>query len=372
MGELYLGLMSGTSQDGVDAALVTIGSTDYTVQRTATTPYPETLHGRIGALLRDPRPSLHELGQLDVAIGNFFARCVNRLLDECAVAPGQVAAIGHSGHTVLHCPAGPEPFTMQLGDPSTVAAATGIATVGHLRQMDVALGGQGAPLAPAFHQWSFSHPQECRVVVNIGGIANITILQPGRTLLGFDTGPGNTLLDGWTRRCLGRPYDHDGDWSRTGRIHGKLLKILMDDAYFRRLPPKSTGLEHFNLAWLESGLERTGERPSDEDIQATLTELTAATITDAVAAVDCAPRRVILCGGGTHNSALTDRLAARLDSATVESSAKHGIGPEWVEAVLFAWLARARLRGEPGNAPAVTGACRPAPLGGVYYGMGRH
>ena len=372
MGELYLGLMSGTSQDGVDAALVTMGSAGYTVHRTATTPYPEELHRRIEALLRDRQPFLHELGQLDVAIGDFFAQCVNRLLGECDVEPGRVAAIGHSGHTVLHHPSGPEAFTMQLGDPSTVAARTGITTVGHLRQMDVALGGQGAPLAPAFHQWCFSAPGESRVVVNIGGIANITVLQPGRTLLGFDTGPGNTLLDGWAQRCLGRPYDHDGDWSRTGRVRGSLFKILMDDAYFQRQSPKSTGLEHFNLAWLETSLERTGKRPSDADIQATLTELTAATITDAIVAVNSAPDRVILCGGGAHNKALTERLAARLAEATVESSARHGIEPEWVEAVLFAWLARARLRAEPGNAPSVTGAGRPAPLGGVYYGTGQH
>ncbi len=371
MGGLYIGLMSGTSHDGVDAALVTIGSTDYTVHRTATAPYPKRLRRRIGALLSDPRISLQKLGQLDVAIGGFFAACVNNLLDECAVEPGQVTAIGHSGHTVLHHPVGPESFTMQLGDPSTVAARTGITTVGHLRQMDVALGGQGAPLAPAFHQWSFSDAHECRVVVNIGGIANITVLKPGRTLSGFDTGPGNTLLDGWTRRCLGRPYDHNGDWSRTGRVHAKLLKVLMDDAYFRQPPPKSTGLEHFNLSWLETGLKRTGERPSDADIQATLTKLTAATIAAAIVAEDCAPRRIILCGGGTRNTALTERLAARLTDATVESSASYGIEPEWVEAVLFAWLARARLRGEPGNAPSVTGACRPAPLGGVYYGTGR-
>ena len=308
---------------------------------------------------------------MDVAIGDFFAQCANRLLEEGTVEPSQVAAIGHSGHTVFHRPAGPEPFTMQLGDPSTVAARTGITTVGHLRHMDVALGGQGAPLAPVFHEWAFADPGECRVVVNIGGIANATVLDSGRALLGFDTGPGNTLLDKWSQRCTGKPYDHDGDWSRTGRVHKELLEELMGDAYFRRSPPKSTGLEHFNLGWLEAALGRAVERPGEADIQATLTELTAATIAAAIRAVDCRARRIIVCGGGARNGALMQRLAGRTAGIPVETSDRHGVDPEWVEAVLFAWLARARLRGEPGNTPSVTGARRPATLGGVYFGVGR-
>lgn len=370
MGEHYLGLMSGTSQDGVDAALVTLDSNDYMVHLTATTPYPDELRQRIEALLAESQVSLRELGQLDVAIGVFFAQCATRLLRDSALESIDIAGIGHSGHTVFHSPDGTEPFTLQLGDPSTVAARTGITTVGHLRQMDVALGGQGAPLAPAFHQWSFSDPGESRVVVNIGGIANASILQPGRVLQGFDTGPGNTLMDRWTQRCTGRPYDHNGAWSKTGKVHGKLLNELMLDPYFQRPPPKSTGLEHFNPGWMQAALDRTGEHPGEADIQATLTELTAATIAMAIHAADCKPQRVILCGGGARNGALTERLAAHLTGIPLESSARHGIEPEWVEAVLFAWLARARLRGEPGNAPSVTGASRLAALGGVYYGAG--
>ena len=371
MGEFYLGLMSGTSQDGADAALVTLDSSNYTIHRTATTPYPDALRRRIAALIDVPRVSLEELGSLDVAIGSFFAQCALRLLSDSGLEPDQVKALGHSGHTVFHRPDGPEPFTLQLGDPSTVAARTGITTVGQLRQMDIALGGQGAPLAPAFHQWAFSDPGERRVVVNIGGIANVSILEPGRELQGFDTGPGNTLLDRWTQRCTGRPFDQDGKWSRTGEVHGKLFSILMADAYFRRPPPKSTGLEYFNLNWLRTGLDRAGERPSQPDIQATLTELTAATIATAIHEADCRPERVILCGGGARNGALTERLAAHLDGIFVESSARHGVEPEWVEAVLFAWLARCRLQEHPGNAPSVTGASRPATLGGVYYRVRR-
>ena len=371
MGELFLGLMSGTSQDGVDAALVTLESDSYKIHHTSTTPYPDRLRRRIEALLAAPEVSLEVLGGLDVAIGGFFADCVVRLLKGSGLEPDGVAAIGHSGHTVFHRPEGPEPFTMQLGDPSTVAARTGITTVGHLRQMDIALGGQGAPLAPAFHQWAFADPGERRVVVNVGGIANVSVLEPGRMLSGFDTGPGNTLLDRWIQRCAGEPYDHDGDWSRTGHVDDKLLDELRADPFFRQPPPKSTGLEHFNLDWLQAALGRIAKHPGDADVQATLTELTAVTIANAIGDAGCRPERVILCGGGARNGALRQRLAAHLDGIPVESSALHGIEPEWVEAVLFAWLARTRIRGEAGNAPSVTGASRPAALGGVYCGVRR-
>ncbi len=368
MGRLYLGLMSGTSQDGVDAALVTLDSRGYEIHGTSTTPYPASIRQRIETLLANSTVSLEELGGLDVAIARFFADCALRLLDESGHDPGSVAGIGHSGHTVFHRPDGQEAFTLQLGDPSTVAARTGITTVGHLRQMDIALGGQGAPLAPAFHQWAFADPGERRAVVNIGGIANVSILVSGRAPLGFDTGPGNTLLDRWAQRCIGRPYDHDGAWSRTGHVHSGLLDEMRSDPFFRLPAPKSTGLEHFNLDWLKAALERTTERPCDADVQATLVELTAATIALATRDAGRRPHRVILCGGGARNGALRQRLAAHLEGIPVESSGHHGIEPEWVEAVLFAWLSRARLRGETGNVPAVTGARRAAMLGGVYYG----
>ena len=371
MSEYYLGLMSGTSQDGIDAALVELDDRDFKIHRTSTTPYPDTLQRRVEALLATPEVSLEELGGLDVAIACFFADCVVRLLSESGLEAGLVAAIGHSGHTVFHRPAGPEPFSMQLGDPSTVAARTGITTVGHLRQMDVALGGQGAPLAPAFHRWAFADPRERRIVVNIGGIANVSILDPDRALSGFDTGPGNTLLDRWTRRCTGRPYDHDGDWSRTGTVHDRLLHELLADPYFRRPPPKSTGLEHFNLDWLQAALGRTAQQFGEADVQATLTELTAVTIAMAIRDAGSRPERVIVCGGGARNGALRQRLADHLGGIPLESSTRHGVEPEWVEAALFAWLARACLNDEPGNAPSVTGASRPATLGGVYYGVHR-
>jgi len=372
MGELYVGVMSGTSQDGVDAALVELDATKTRIHGAATTPYPDELRGRIINLITEPRVSLRELGELDVAIGRFFAQCVLKLVQMSPFETDDIVAIGHSGHTVFHRPETPDAFTMQLGDPSTIAADTGITTVGNVRNMDMALGGQGAPLAPAFHEWYFSDPSESRVAVNIGGIANVTVLHPDLPLLGFDTGPGNTLLDNWTRRCTGEPFDRNGDWSRTGEVNKVLLQVLKADEYFERQPPKSTGLEHFNLDWLREGLQVLDQKLADEDVQATLAELTAETIAEGIASTNAAPLRIILCGGGTLNTALTERLSSLLPGARLESSAAHGIDPEWVEAALFAWLARARLKGEPGNAPTVTGARQAAPLGGVYCNVCRH
>jgi len=370
MGELYLGVMSGTSQDGVDAAIVEFDAAGSQIHRATTTPYPEELRARIAKLLTEPQISLQELGKLDVAVGRFFAQCIVKLVETSSFGVSDIVAIGHSGHTVFHQPEAPDAFTMQIGDPSTIAAETGITTVGNARKMDVALEGQGAPLAPAFHKWCFSDATESRIVLNIGGIANISVLHPNRPLLGFDTGPGNTLLDNWSQRCISKPFDRDGEWSRTGTVIEPLLQTLKTDTYFQRSPPKSTGIEHFNLGWLDLGLRQLAEAPATEDVQATLTQLTAATIADAIISTDANPQRVILCGGGALNTALIERLSDLLPQAQLESSATHGINPEWVEAALFAWLARGRLEGEPGNVPTVTGARQAAPLGGVYSGTG--
>ena len=372
MSDRYVGVMSGTSQDGVDAALVEIAAASANIHQAATTPYPDELRTRLASLMTEPRVSLQELGELDVAIGRFFGQCVLKLVETSPFEADDIVAIGHSGHTVFHKPETPNAFTLQIGDPSTIAADTGITTVGNVRNMDMALGGQGAPLAPAFHEWCFSDASESRIAVNIGGIANVSVLHADLPLLGFDTGPGNTLLDNWTRQCTGKLFDHNGDVSSTGQVDQALVLALKGYEYFERRPPKSTGLEHFNLPWLERGLRGIGRTLSDEDVQATLTALTAETIADAIASTNSDPRRIILCGGGTLNTALTERLSMLLPGAQLESSAKHGIDPEWVEAVLFAWLARARLKGEPGNAPTVTGARQAAPLGGVYCGVSWH
>lgn len=360
----YIGLLSGTSVDGVDAVLCGIGETSFSLDAASTTPYPEPLKRRIDALILRPEVALAELGGLDRTVGEFFAECALALLREAGVEPGRVQAIGHHGQTVFHRPQPPEPFTLQIGDPNIVAARTGIPTVGDLRRLDVALGGQGAPLVPAFHAWRFAADDEPRTVVNIGGIANLTVLVPNRAVTGFDTGPGNTLLDRWIERVRGEPFDRNGAFSAAGAVDPALLERLLDEPYLRLPPPKSTGRELFNAAWLDARLDAApGVAP--QDVQATLAEFTARTIVDAVRARAPECRRLLVCGGGAHNADLMARLH-RLSGLPVETTAAYGVPPDWVEGAAFAWLAWARLNGHFGNVPTVTGAARPALLGGVY------
>ena len=368
MRDLFIGVMSGTSLDGIDVVLVEFDKKRVQVHRAATTPYPNGLRKKILGILQQGQISLQELGELDVAVGHFFSECISSLIASSSFNANEFIAIGHSGHTVFHKPASPNAFTMQIGDPSTIAAETGITTIGNIRNMDLALGGQGAPLAPAFHHWYFATPDESRVVVNIGGIANVSILHPKQPLIGFDTGPGNTLLDNWSLLCRGKPFDDNGSWAKTGQINQSLLALLKTDKYFTAVPPKSTGLEYFNPTWLKNTLQKVQAHLADEDIQATLTELTASTIADAIDASGTDPKCVILCGGGAFNTTLTERISALLPDAHIKTTSTYGIEPQWIEAVLFAWLARNRLHKKPGNIPTVTGASHAAPLGGIYYG----
>ncbi len=371
MSELYIGLMSGTSLDGADVVLIELDGTDCVVQAASTTPFPESLTARLRALVHTPEASLEELGTLDVALGSFFAGCVRQLVADSEHEPDEIRAIGHSGHTIFHKPAPPQPFTMQLGDPNVIAAETGIDTVADFRRMDVAHGGQGAPLTPTFHEWRFADSDEIRVVVNLGGVANITVLDPKQPLRGFDTGPANALLDGWSRHCWGERYDREGRRAREGSVNPDLLAQLLADPYFQRQPPKSTGFEHFNMAWVESKLAATDQDIPEQNVLRTLTELTAETVGNAVRAWAPNCQRVILCGGGTFNTFLVERLRQHLADCDVESSAAHGIGPEWVEAVAFGWLARRRIEQEAGTSTSVTGSRQSATLGGLYSITGR-
>jgi anhydro-N-acetylmuramic acid kinase len=361
---MYLGMISGTSIDGVDAVLVDFGERSCRVIEAATTPFPPRLLARLRRVVEVPHTELRELGALDHAVGEFFAGRALDLIARAGITCETVHAIGHHGQTIFHEPGGDEPFSMQIGDPNVVAAATGICTVADFRRLDMALGGQGAPLVPAFHAWCFGVSNEARAVVNIGGIANITALQPNQPAAGFDTGPGNTLLDLWVRRHRGVDYDRDGAWAASGRVNTALLATLLTEPYLAAAAPKSTGRELFNMNWLDGHLSRhTSTAPAD--VQATLSEFTATTIVTSVdrALRDC--KRLIVCGGGAHNTDLMARLK-RLSGRSVDTTAAFGIAPDWVEGAAFAWLARARLRSEAGNVPTVTGARRPAVLGGVY------
>ncbi len=367
MGDLYIGLNSGTSMDGIDAGLFEIDERHCITSATLSSDYPPELRQELLEASRHPeRCSPDALGRLDTWVGQCFARAAMRLVEKNAAPWSRVRAIGSHGQTIRHQPEGMRPFTMQIGDPNVIAAQTGATTVADFRRRDVALGGQGAPLASAFHRGYLASPAEPRAVVNIGGIANVTVLPAGDAkIAGFDTGPGNTLLDAWAQSRTNRPFDAGGQWSDSGRCLGDLLDVLLRDPYFSRLPPKSTGFEYFNLGWVEKHLP-TDTTAAAEDVQATLAALTARTIAGAIRQHAPGTARVLVCGGGVHNAALMRRLAEELAPVPVESTANHGIDPDWVEAATFAWLAARCLDGLPGNLPEVTGASRSTILGGIY------
>ncbi|HEY0721786.1 MAG TPA: anhydro-N-acetylmuramic acid kinase [Gammaproteobacteria bacterium] len=365
MTELYIGLMSGTSMDAIDAVLVDFGQPAPLLIDSLSTPLAPELRHRLAALANPGEDELQRLMGLDVIMGRAFASASRTLLERASVGAERVNAIGSHGQTVRHIPSGPTPSTCQIGDPNIIAEQSGITTVADFRRRDMAAGGQGAPLVPAFHAAMLRTTHQTRAVVNIGGMANISILPAVSTqeVTGFDTGPGNVLMDRWIEQSLGKGWDENGQWAAQGEVDGKLLARLLDEPFFHLAPPKSTGRELFNEAWLGSRLSGL-ERP--QDVQATLCELTARTIALAIggAAPDCS--EVMVCGGGAYNAHLMARLAANLPRAHVTTTASYGIEPRWMEAMAFAWLARQTLRGSPGNLPAVTGARHPVVLGAIY------
>lgn len=360
---LFIGLISGTSADGIDAALVRFAP-ELEVVATRTSPYPGGLRERVLALASsDARIALDDYGRLDVEIGHAFAQATLSLLDETGIDAQAIAAIGSHGQTVRHRPDGAHPFSLQIGDACVIAERTGITTVADFRRADVAAGGQGAPLLPALHAAVFADPAMPRAILNLGGIANLTLLVPGRPVSGFDTGPANCLLDAWASRHLGTPIDAGGAWARSGRADSRLLARWLDEPYFKMPPPKSSGREVFNLDWLDA---RLPAQAKPADVQATLLALTAHSVADALHAQASTVREVFVCGGGVHNTALMEALRAQLPGIRVDSTAALGLDPDGVEAVGFAWLAHARLAGEPGNLPSVTGARGPRLLGAIH------
>ncbi|MEZ0471373.1 anhydro-N-acetylmuramic acid kinase [Luteimonas salinilitoris] len=368
---LYLGLISGTSADGIDAALV-----DFDDARPQprlafgrTYPWEPALRARLVELGQGgARLGLDEFGELDVRIGHAFATAALQALADSGTPAAAVAAIGSHGQTLRHRPHGRAgdggfPFTLQLGDPSTLAERAGATVVADFRRRDVAAGGHGAPLLPALHAALLASAGESRAVLNLGGIANLTLLPRDGEVRGFDTGPANGLMDAWCLRRTGAGFDAGGTFAASGRIDQALLARLLDEPWFALPPPKSTGRDQFHLGWLESRLVGS-EAPAD--VQATLLALSVRTIADALQAAQPDTARVIACGGGVHNPVLMAALSAALPGCIVESSAVHGLDPDFVEAMGFAWLARQTLLGRPGNLPGVTGAAGPRVLGGIY------
>jgi anhydro-N-acetylmuramic acid kinase len=352
--------------DGIDAALVKIDNQSCTVKAAVSPPYPDSIRQRLELLVTPPHQTdLARIGALHTGIAHAFAAAVTDLLAASSVEATDIVALGSHGQTVFHQPGTKEPFSMQLGDPGTLAALTGITVVADFRNADLALGGQGAPLVPAFHRWAFGSLQNDRAVVNIGGIANVTLLHADGTTTGFDTGPGNGLLDLWCSKHRSTPYDNDGQWAATGTVDSGLLKQMRAEPYFKMAPPKSTGREYFNFGWLTTQLDQCPSSPSAQDIQATLSELTAIEIATAIQSIP-ACKEIAVCGGGAHNLDLMQRIRNLLPGRSVDTTARWGMDPSWVEAAAFAWLARQRLQGKPSNVPAVTGATAPICLGGVY------
>lgn len=366
--QLYIGLMSGTSADAIDAALVDLQSTPQLIAQ-HTLQLPASIRQQIHALSLPSDNEIDRMGALDINLGKLFAQTSLELLTKSGLSSAQIIAIGSHGQTIRHRP--PEStegtFTLQIGDPNQIAELTGITTVADFRRRDMAAGGQGAPLVPAFHRAIFHVQDKDRVIVNIGGMANITWLPTQGHTLGFDTGPGNVLMDTWITEHRGIAYDQDGAWAASGHVCKTLLSELLTTPYFKLQAPKSTGREIFSRAWLDENLRTLTSTLASADVQATLLELTAITIADSINGLSQSPKEIFICGGGAYNTALMSRMKALLSKDSVASTALLGVDPQWIEAMAFAWLAQQTINHRTGNLREVTGATREVILGGVYY-----
>lgn len=351
--------------DALDAVLVDFATTPPLLVASHSLKLDSELRHEILGLCSPGNNEIGRLAELDVRLGRIASLTTLQLVEQAGVPINAIKAIGSHGQTVRHSPNSATPYTLQIGDPNTIAQLSGITTVADFRRRDLVVGGQGAPLVPAFHQTQFHSSEKNRVILNIGGIANISILpaDDSKVVTGFDTGPGNMLMDAWTRLYHNQPYDVGGDWARSGQVDTRLLNDLLNDSYLSLPPPKSTGRERYSLQWLERQLSGA-QRP--QDVQATLCEQTAATIAYAVLQFSPDTEEIYVCGGGAYNHYLLERISAYLDSCRITTTTDLGVEPQWVEAIAFAWLARQTLRGLPGNLPAVTGAREAVILGGIY------
>ena len=367
MPEYYVGLMSGTSMDGIDAALVDFSNSKMPkLVCTHSHVWPDDVYEELLAGRKLPDDQLDQLHNLDIRLGKIFANATLTLLNKAKLTAKDIIAIGNHGQTIRHRPDATRPFSLQIGDAKTLAEKTGIRVISDFRTADIGAGGQGAPLAPAFHKAIFRSNTEDRGILNIGGIANLTVLpaDKSKSVTGFDTGPGNNMMDAWIAHSCGKSFDRNGDFARSGKTNESLLNYCLSDAYFNVPPPKSTGFEQFNLEWLNDQIKNNAnENLSVIDIQATLCELTARSIAEAVIHNASGINHLLVCGGGVHNSYLMERIQLALPTCKVESSETCGVHPDWVEAMAFAWLARQNIQNLPSNLPSVTGAKKPVVLG---------
>ena len=368
--EYFIGLMSGTSLDSIDAVLVSFHQDTPKLIGSLTNELPDGIRKLILQLNSSGIAEIELLADLDPLLGKLFAHTCLTLLDKYSIDPSLVCAIGSHGQTIRHLPH--KEYTLQIGDPNVIAELTGITTIADFRRRDLAAGGQGAPLVPAFHYQCFHSSTRNRVIVNIGGMANITLL-PSNTdkpIVGYDTGPGNVLIDSWITQHQNLPFDTNGEWAASGNINTLLLTQFLSEPFFNQPFPKSTGRELFNNDWINTNVLKTvsGTKEksiSEADIQATLTELTAKSIADAIKCHSLKESEIYICGGGSHNKYLLSRLSFHLN-CQVQSTETLGIHPNWVEACAFAWLAYRTLNHKAGNLAAVTGAKGDRILGGIY------
>lgn len=362
---LLIGLMSGTSMDAIDAALVQF-QPSHTIKLidTVSTKMPCALKKTM-TQLSSQKIHIDLLGKTDTQLGHLFADTVLKLLKKTGAHATQITAIGSHGQTLFHQPNHRYPFTLQIADPNIIAAKTGITTVADFRRRDIALRGQGAPLTPAFHAYLFQNNHQDQCVLNIGGIANLTWLPKNKSVIGFDVGPGNTLLDQWCFLHCKKSMDKNGAWAKQGKVNNALLRFLLEDTYFKKPFPKSTGREYFNLNWLNKKIKLFSKKISAMDVQATLVEFTAASIAHALTKLNASS--VWVCGGGAKNIYLMSRLQTLCPQHKIQSTAVIGIDPQWIEAMAFAWLAKQTLENQPGNLPSVTGATQKAILGAIYH-----
>lgn len=360
---LFVGLMSGTSMDGIDAVLVAFEPGRHRLLAAVSEPWPPTLRERLQTAARGGFLSAAQFAELHAEAGEAFARAALQVIDGHQAS--DIRAIGSHGQTLAHAPTARLPHSLQIGCGARISELTGITTVTDFRSRDMAAGGQGAPLVPAFHRAALHSAEEDRVVLNIGGIANITVLPAGvrEPVSGFDTGPGNCLMDAWTQQQLGQPFDRNGRLAASGSVDRELLQSLLADPYFALAAPKSTGTDYFSTQWLQQRLALAADNPAD--VQATLLALTSNSISTAIKALPHQAARVLVCGGGASNPVLMQDLRSGL-GCPVESTATYGVDPDWMEAIAFAWLAQQTLAGLPGNLPSVTGAAGLRVLGAVY------
>ena len=364
MTSLYIGIMSGTSLDGVDIALTSFSDSSQRTELIAATcfPFPADLRSELLALCRPGADEIHRSGLAAQRWARLAAQGVNDVLQQQGIPASRIKAIGSHGQTIRHHPE--SGFSVQIGAPALLAELCGIEVITDFRSRDLAAGGEGAPLVPAFHEWLLHDPQQTRALINIGGFANLTLLSPNGSVNGFDSGPGNVLMDYWIQQHKGLTFDCNGDWARTGHILPDLLKQMLRDNYFTRPAPKSTGREYFHAEWLAPHLAERCDAP--EDVQRTLLELTARTIADALHASSSRVDGAYICGGGAHNSLLLERLQHLLDDCPVSTTNALNVDPDWMEAMAFAWLAWRCQRRLSGNLPAVTGAVGKRILGAIY------